>query len=149
MPDAQPSISANAETQMPAAADWLWRPWYAKLWWAMIPIYWAGATASLKIPGLAAFYDSVPAAYLQMLFFPPTALLVLGFGYARAWLDARPGSGDPLSDEEIEELERMRMEDEDWERFGRPHWSIDIYDPDSGGLYVGNPLSLQHPGRRY
>ncbi|PKP95782.1 MAG: hypothetical protein CVT74_18665 [Alphaproteobacteria bacterium HGW-Alphaproteobacteria-13] len=38
----------NAEIQQPAAADWLWRPWYAKLWWAAIPIYWAAAAASLS-----------------------------------------------------------------------------------------------------
>ena len=21
-------------------SEWIWRPWYAKLWWAAIPIYW-------------------------------------------------------------------------------------------------------------
>lgn len=138
MLDAQPSISANAETQMPAAADWLWRPWYAKIWCAAIPIYWMGATASLKLPALAAFYDSVPAAYLNILFFPPTALLILGFGFARAWLDRKLVSGDLLSDEEIDELKRM--EDEKWERSSCPHWSVDRYDPRSGILYVGNPF---------
>lgn len=143
------STAYEAAILQPKPADWLWSAWYAKPWWAAIPIYWAGAAASLKVPALAAVYGSVPAAYLNMLFFPPTALLVLGFGFASAWLDRPFASGDPLSDEEVEELERMRTEDEDWERFDRPHWSIDIYDPDSGGLYVGNPNSLQHPGRRY
>ena len=137
----------STEIQQPVAADWLWRPWYAKLWWAAIPIYWAVAAASLKIPALAAVYESAAAGFINILFFPPTALLILGFGFARTWLD-RPIAGDPLSDEEIEELEQMKMEDEHWERIG-PHWSVDIYDPDSGGLYVGNPLSLQYPGRRY
>ncbi|PKP99001.1 MAG: hypothetical protein CVT74_09200 [Alphaproteobacteria bacterium HGW-Alphaproteobacteria-13] len=142
------SAIPERESPQPAAADWLWRPWYAKLWWAAIPIYWATAAASLTIPALATFfYNSAAASVLNVAFFPPTALLVLGFGFARAWLD-RPLVRDPLSDEEIEELEQMKMEDEEWERLS-PHWSVDIYEPDSGGLYVGNPLSLQHPGRRY
>ena len=147
MHDNMSSMAFEAATAQPKAANWLWRPWYAKLWWAAIPIYWAAAAASLKIPVLATFYNSAAAGFLNVAFFPPTALLVLGFGLARAWLD-RPLVGDPLSDEEIEELERIRMEDEEWERLG-PHWSVDMYDPRSGGLYIGNPNSLQHPGRRY
>jgi hypothetical protein len=147
MHDNMSPTAFEAATAQPKAADWLWRPRFAKLWWAAIPIYWAAAAASLKIPALATFYSSAAAGFLNVAFFPPTALLVLGFGFARAWLD-RPLADNPLSDEEIEELERMRMEDEEWERLG-PHWSVDIYDPDSGGLYVGSPLSLQHPGRRY
>jgi hypothetical protein len=147
MQNNHPSPIPELEIPQPAAGDWLWRPWYAKLWWAAIPIYWAMAAASLKIPALATFYSSAAAGFLNVVFFPPTALLVLGFGFARAWLD-RPLAGDPLLDEEIEELERMSTEDEEWERLG-PHWSVDIYDPRSGGLYVGNPNSLQYPGRRY
>ena len=141
------SAIPEPEIPRPAAADWLWRPWYAKLWWATIPIYWAVAAASLKIPALRPFFESAFAGYLYVLFFPLTPLLVLGFGFARAWLE-RPLVGDPLSDEEIEELLQMRMEDEWRERPG-PHWSVDIYDPRSGGLYIGNPNRLQHPGRRY
>lgn len=148
----QASHLSNASTadtvRDPVARDWLWKPWYAKLWWAAIPVYWAGAAASLKLPALAEFFTSALAGYLNMLFFPLTALLVLGFGFIRAWLD-RPLAGEPLSDEEVDELEQMRMADEEWERQTGTHWSVDIYNPDSGGLYVGNPLSLQHPGRRY
>lgn len=146
---ANPTLEApHAESPPPVARDWLWKPWYAKLWWAAIPVYWAGAAASLKVPALTEFYTSALGGFLNILFFPPTALLVLGSGFARAWLD-RPLAGDPLSDDEIEELERMMEDEEEWERLGRPHPSMDIYDPSSGGLYIGNPLSLQHPGRRY
>lgn len=141
------SAIPELEVPQPAAADWLWRPWYAKLWWAAIPIYWAAAAASLKISALAAFYDSAAAGFANILFFPPTALFILGFGFARARFDS-PLVGDPLSDEEIEELKHMGSEDEDWEHLG-PHWSVDMYDPRSGGLYIGNPNSLQHPRRRY
>ena len=147
MADSLSSPASEAAMQQPKAADWLWRPWYAKLWWAAIPLYWGAAIASLKIPAMSPIFESAFAGYLNMLFFPFTTLLVLGFGFVHAWLD-RPLVGDPLSDEEFEELECMNTEDEEWERLG-PHWSVDIYDPRSGGLYIGNPNSLQHPGRRY
>lgn len=148
------------QTSIPAApmddgkrarpVDWLWHPWYAKLWWAAIPVYWAGAVLSLSNPSLHAFYGSMLAAYLNLLFFPPTALVVLGVGYVRAWLDARPAGDGSLSWDEIEELERIRIEEEYWLKRGPGGVdpSFDIYDPRSGGLYIGNPLSLQHPGRR-
>src|SRR3546814_21033059 len=58
----------------PVARDWLWKPWYAKLWWAAIPVYWAGAAASLKLTALAEFYTSALAGYLNMLFFPLTKI---------------------------------------------------------------------------
>lgn len=44
--------------------------------------------ASLKIPLLAEFYTSALAGFLNVLFFPMTALLVLGIGFAREWLAA-------------------------------------------------------------
>src|SRR3546814_17984770 len=82
------SDASTADTvREPVARDWLWKPWYAKLWWAAIPVYWAGAAASLKLPALAEFYTSALAGYLNMLFFPLTTLLVLGFGFIRAWLN--------------------------------------------------------------
>src|SRR3546814_9968331 len=71
------SDASTADTvREPVARDWLWKPWYAKLWWAAIPVYWAGAAASLKLPALAEFYTSALAGYLTMLFFPLTPLLV-------------------------------------------------------------------------
>lgn len=135
--------STVESARTPVARDWLWGPWYAKLWWAAIPVYWAGAAASLKVPVLAEFFTSAIAGYLNVLFFPPTAMLVLGFGFVRAWLN-RPLSGDPLSDEEIEEFEQMRMFDDAWSgrRPGQPDPAFDIYDPRSGVLYVGNPNGI-------
>ena len=133
----------SAGIQSPAATDWLWRPWYAKLWWVTIPIYWAGAAASLKIPVLAEFYSSVPAAYLNILFFPPTVLLVLGFGFARAWIDARPVDDGSMTLDDIMELDRIKFEQEGWPDSGIG----DIYDPFSGTIYVGNPLSPNNGSR--
>ncbi|TAJ74221.1 MAG: hypothetical protein EPO45_17655 [Sphingobium sp.] len=129
------------------AADWLWRPWYAKSWWAAIPVWWIGMAASTMVAPLEAFYDSALAGFLNVLFFPMTALLALGVGYAQHWLEAvaPQGEGEPLSDEARARVARL------WEEHERGMEDLragtDIFDPRSGGLYIGNPLSLQHPNR--
>lgn len=128
-------------------ADWLWRPWHAKLWWATIPVWWAGMAVSTKIAPLEAFYDSALAGFLNLLFFPMTALVVLGIGYVQHWLAAFPKAGDgiPISDEAAAKVAKL------WEEHERGmedlHAMSDIHNPRSGGLYIGNPLSLQHPSR--
>lgn len=80
---ADATIASKAEH--PRASYWLWRPWYAKLWWATILIYWSGMAASLKVPLLDQFYTSALAGFLNIFFFPPLALMVLGLGFAREW----------------------------------------------------------------
>ncbi len=128
-------------------ADWLWRPWYAKAWWATIPVWWIGMAASTKVAPLEAFYDSAPAGFLNVLFFPMTALMVLGVGFAQHWLATFPKAGDgvPISEETAARVAKL------WEEHERGmedlHAGTDIHDPRSGGLYIGNPLSLQHPNR--
>lgn len=91
-PDSAPSESGEhgtaGQTSRPSAATWLWRPWYAKLWWTGIAVYWAGKAASFAIPTLDDFYTSALAGFLNVFFFPPLALMVLGLGFARAWFDA-------------------------------------------------------------
>lgn len=67
------------------AGDWLWRPWYAKLWWIAIAVYWIGKAVSFTVPALDEFYTSALAGFLNVAFFPPLALMVLGLGFARAW----------------------------------------------------------------
>ncbi|CCW18779.1 hypothetical protein EBBID32_31340 [Sphingobium indicum BiD32] len=42
--------------------------------------------ASSFVPVLADFYASALAGFLNVLFYPITALIVLGVGFARAWL---------------------------------------------------------------
>lgn len=129
------------------AADWLWRPWYAKAWWAAIPVWWIGMAASTKIAPLEAFYDSAPAGFLNVLFFPMTALMVLGIGYAQNWLAGftSQGEGGPLSDDAAARIARL------WEEHDRAmediHASSDIHDPRSGVLYVGNPISPNNGAR--
>jgi len=129
------------------AADWLWRPWYAKAWWAAIPVWWIGMAASTKIAPLEAFYDTALAGFLNVLFFPMTALMVLGVGYAQNWLAAvtPSGNGAPLSDEEVARIVRLREEHDRAMEDLRA--GTDMFDPRSGPLWIGNPLSFQHPDR--
>ena len=79
---------ATDGTSKPKASAWLWRPWQAKMWWAGIAVYWAGKWASFYVPSLESFYTSALAGYFNLLFFPMTALLILGIGFAQAWFAA-------------------------------------------------------------
>ncbi|SNS68131.1 hypothetical protein SAMN06295912_11255 [Sphingomonas laterariae] len=138
----------RASAARPLASDWLWRPWYAKLWWAAIPLWWAGMAAASVAEPLAGFYESAAAGFLNIVFFPVTALMVLGVGYAQSLLAAFHTQSDSgsLSNETAAAIADL------WEEHERGMENLsaafDIHDPRSGGLYVGNPLSLQHPGRR-
>lgn len=147
-------MNAAVDTQLnnPASprsrpADWLWRPWYAKLWWAAIPVWWSGMALSSKLDALASFYDSAAAGFLNLLFFPMTALMVLGVGYVRHWLTSLPNAGDgaPLSKDAAARVADL------WEQHERGmedlHATTDIHDPRSGTLYTGNSISPNNGAR--
>jgi hypothetical protein len=109
-------------------SDHIWRPWYAKLWWASIPVYWIGMGLSSRVSLLADFYDLALAGYLNVLFFPPTALMVLGLEYAREWMSAVGWSGDYEPDHRFgPELGPS----------GLPFYA-DPLDPRSGPLWIGH-----------
>jgi hypothetical protein len=99
---------AESTADQPKLSKWLWRPWYAKLWWSAIPVWWLGMATTARVDVLAAFYGGALAGYLNVLFFPMTALMVLGVGYVRERLDGfvGPGDGTPLSDEEASDAAR-------------------------------------------
>ena len=90
----------DASGAHPHLSAWLWKSWYAKLWWATIPAWWVGLAVSTRVDTLESFYRGWIAGYLNVLFFPMTTLMVLGVGYVRARLDSFVGQGDgvPLSD---------------------------------------------------
>lgn len=129
----------------PVLSAWIWRPWYAKLWWAAIPVWWLGMAAATRVSALESIYDSALAGYLNILFFPMTALMVLGVGYVRERLDAfvGPGDGVPMSDEEAFFAKRRRAEhDRIMENLNR---GTDMFDPRSGTLWIGNSLNPNNP----
>ncbi|QJU58421.1 hypothetical protein HL653_12145 [Sphingomonas sp. AP4-R1] len=139
-------------TERPKLSAWLWQPWYAKLWWVAIPVWWLGMAASARIDFLESFYRGALAGYLNILFFPMTALMVLGVGYVRERLDdfVGQGHGMPLSaDEEADEEEVFfrRRALEEHERLAK-RWrsGFDPSDPRSGPLWIGSPLNPHNPG---
>lgn len=83
---------------------------------------------SSRAPLLADFYDLALAGYLNILFFPPTALMVLGLGFAQERIGPFDWSGD---------LELPRLFDPNLGPSGLPFYA-DPLDPRSGPLWIGN-----------
>jgi len=119
--------------------DWLWRPWYAKLWWSGVPVYWLGMLAALKLHDLAEVYHSAAGGFLNVLFFPPIVAIVLSFGFLRQWLASLPAQEDG----EIGEYDFW-----DRNRYGPSGMlrEFDPLDPASGALWIGSPLNPLNPG---
>lgn len=82
----RPAPETNPPRLAPRASQWLWHPWYAKLWWAGVGLYWTGKLASFWIVSVGAAYAMAVAGWLNILFYPPTALLVLGLGFVIEWM---------------------------------------------------------------
>ncbi|MGB3931858.1 MAG: hypothetical protein WBL20_23180 [Sphingobium sp.] len=133
--------------EQPRLSAWLWRPWYAKLWWTAIPIWWLGMAAATRVPFLDAFYGGALAGYLNVLFFPMTALMVLGVGYVRERLDSFVGQGDgvSLSDEDEAAFVAQRSRDELERTMERWRAQSNPVDPRSGPLWIGSPMNPNNP----
>lgn len=84
-PVADPAIPT---IERPRLSDWAWRPWYAKLWWSLIAVYWMGAAGALLFGSLRGFYGSELAGYLNVALYPVFALFLLSIGWMIAWKDA-------------------------------------------------------------
>ncbi len=70
--------AAHQDRPRRAPSAWLWKLWYTKLWWTAIPFWWIGLVVSNVNGFLADFYSSALAGFLNILFMPMTALVVLG-----------------------------------------------------------------------
>ena len=91
------------------------------------------ATAS-RIPLLADFYDLALAGFLNVLFFPPTALMVLGVGYLREWMGPIDWSGPSDPDDQSDQIYGVNS---DRGPSGLPFY-VDPLDPRSGPYWIGN-----------
>ncbi|MBN8818664.1 MAG: hypothetical protein J0I80_08085 [Sphingomonas sp.] len=127
-------IVSIEEWVRPRVADYLWHPWYAKLWWVAIPIYWLPAGAPFGIGFLADFYTSGVGLYLNLVFLPVTALAVLGFGFARRWRESEAWS-------ETYSIEHSRTSALHQRTPGSPPAYMDPLSPLSGSIWIGNPKS--------
>ncbi len=69
----------------PRAADWFWRPWYAKIYWVSALLYWIGLELMITMP-----YNqwNITLANMMVLlifvFNPITVVAVLGYGFLKA-----------------------------------------------------------------
>jgi hypothetical protein len=69
----------------PRAADWFWRPWYAKLTWALTLLYWVGLEMMITIPfDQLNIYLVNTMVLLIFVFNPITVVAVLGYGFLKA-----------------------------------------------------------------
>lgn len=128
-------VSKNAETvgssaAPPRAADWIWRPWYAKLYWAFAAFYWCVFLVSWTWRLFPDFFGSVSGAYLNLAFHPFTILIVLGFGFLRAFFSTADWEWvEPTHEEMFSKRSVGGLSD--------PY--SDPADPRSGMLWVGSP----------
>jgi len=97
----QYSEATGLQRQRPHASAWLWRPWYAKLWWGLIALYWAAKLGSIWVPAFASFFTKAAAGLLNITFYPLTALMILGLGYLRAWMDFKGWELVPSSAQQV------------------------------------------------
>ncbi|RSU54836.1 hypothetical protein [Sphingobium yanoikuyae] len=76
-----------APAPSPRAADWFWRPWYAKMTWALTLLYWVGLELMIAIPFDQLNIYLVNIMVLQIFVFNPiTVVAVLGYGFLKAKL---------------------------------------------------------------
>jgi len=103
-PIGDPDLEMSAR---PKASEWLWRPWYAKLWWALTFIYWICLEGSFLLSP-----DHISQTFVTMLmalvlaFNPLTVLGVLGYGFARAKIARGDWVYTPGPSPEFEEWRR-------------------------------------------
>jgi hypothetical protein len=88
-PEASAQNQQDDLSPRPRPRDWLWRPWYARLWWAFAALYWVGKLGSYWSQALDNLYTNAFAGYLNIVLYPVTLLMVLGVGFVRAWMEYR------------------------------------------------------------
>lgn len=118
----------TAELQL-RLTDWLWARWYAKCWWALIPVYWLAIGEPTRPAILEAFARSGYAVITHMIFNPVVAFIVLGAGYFRR--AAREGGLEPIDYDPSSGFSRLP---------GAPSALFDGSNPRSGPHWIGSRL---------
>lgn len=130
------SAEATPKAAAPRVLEWIWHPWYAKLWWAAIATYWGSAllVSWLGIRRLPVDRDVL--MYAGMILHPQVALPVLGFGYVRALLKYHRDHGDSAADD---------VEGADW----RDDVAHGLFGRDRFMAYLSDPADPRSPLSRY
>ena len=129
-PAEEPQASSENPRARPRASQWLWRPWYAKLWWACSALYWAGKLASYWSDALNDAYSTALAGYLNVALYPVTVLLVLGVRFVLPWMDYHGWEWVEPSHEQMFPKRSVG---------GMRDPNSDPLDPRSGSLWIGSP----------
>ncbi len=137
--DAPETDESRASIERPDIVQWVWRPWYARLWWSLSAIYWIVGTGALFFQPLADFYTAPVAGSLHIAFFPVFAFVLFAFGWVRAWVDAldyvaaHPDEENTLG---------WAWSDEGWpDRQNREYWDpTNFFSPFAGTMKLGHPL---------
>lgn len=58
--------------------DFMWRPRFAKIWWAASLVHWTGMLFTVGVQPLDAYYNTAFAGWLGVLLYPPFMLIVCG-----------------------------------------------------------------------
>jgi len=127
---AQGPVSPDRKLRL---SQWLWKRWYAKLWWAGATVYWIGFALSFGIVPFVRFYESTFAGYLNVVFYPPVILMLLGTGFVRA----KVRRGDWIITADDSELHKVNHS-----MGGSLNPYSNPLDPRSGSLWVGSQESI-------
>jgi len=122
--------SAEDSAPAPRISEWIWRPWYAKLWWGLIPVYWIGAVIARKFTPLEVFYSSALAGFVNVFMFPTTVLFVLCAGF----VCERIGKMEWVAEQKL-----GHGSSHFGRKIGRPPPTFDPLDPRSGVNWIGSP----------
>lgn len=133
--DAQEIVKNDPIVPRPKALDWLWRPRLVKAWWLAIPVYWTIKLGSYWLEPLDFLNEPGWFGYLNILFFPPLVLMILGTAWVRALID----TGYVEIGQYIEPPFYRGPS-------GLPYYR-DPLDPRSGPNWIGNPLNLLNSSR--
>lgn len=120
--------------------DWIWRPWYAKLYWAAELFYWSLFLISWQLGMFREFFHSEAADYLGLILHPFTAAAILGFGFVRAFLTAQSWEG-------VEGEGAAGQRRKSIGGLMNPH--ADPLDPRYGMNWVGSPRTRARVFRRH
>lgn len=134
----KPASPVVDQRERPGLGSWLWTPWYAKAWWAVAALFWGGKILSYWSDLLGNLYTTVVAAYLNVLLFPFTPLLLLGTGFVLAWVEYPSQSMSTVSPDGVPA------------KGGLQDPYSDALDPKSGALWTGHPKNIaKRYGRKW
>ena len=99
MSECEDQIS-EAKAERPKMRDWLWHPWYAKLWLSLILL---SLLAGYLLPhDLLRSHEGVATVAMVLVLNPYLFIGVLGFGYFRAAWSYKFGPITPVGDNDWE-----------------------------------------------